>query len=402
MMPLKAAPAATALIKDAMNASKTPEKKPFSRIGLIAKSGDNRLSETLTAIYALLRKKRLVVMPEHSTGELVGGIKTCSLTQLAEKADLVLVGSSAATALIKDAMNASSRLVGGIPKKKPFSRIGLVAKSGDNRLSETLTAIYALLRKKRLVVMPEHSTSELVGGIKTCSLTQLAEKADLVLIVSGDGVILHTARALVDRKIPIVGINHGRLGFLASIASDDAIKELKAIFEGRYIEESRALLKARVLRDGQEIDSLLAVNEVVYRSAQPMNLMSVSTFIDGFYVTTQAADGVLVATPTGSTAYSLSNGGPILQGRVEALLLQNISPHSLSSRPMVIDRDSVIRFRLSDSRTQACLLIADGQQILELEANDQVEIRAFAEGLHLVHPASYNYYRGLQEKLGWK
>ena len=301
------------------------------------------------------------------------------------------------TAAIEDAMNATK-----VPKKKPFARIGLVAKSGDNRLSETLTAIYALLRKKRLIVMPEHSTSDLVGGIKTCSLTQLAEKADLVLVVSGDGVILHTARAFVDRKMPIIGINHGRLGFLASIASDDAIKELKAIFEGRYIEESRALLKARVLRDGKEIDSMLAVNEVVYRSAQPMNLMSISTFINDFYVTTQGADGAMVATPTGSTAYSLSNGGPILQGKIEALLLQNISPHSLSSRPMVIGLDSVIRFRLSDSRTQACLLIADGQQILEMEPNDQVEIRAFAKGLHLVHPVSYNYYRGLQEKLGWK
>ncbi len=287
-------------------------------------------------------------------------------------------------------------------EKKPFARIGLVAKSGDNRLSETLTAIYELLRKKRLVVIPEHSTSDLVGGIKTRSLGQLAEKADLVLVVSGDGVILHTARALVERRTPIVGINHGRLGFLASIASDNAIKELNAIFEGRYIKESRALLRARVLRGGREIDSMLAVNEVVYRSAQPMSLMSISTFIDDFYITTQGADGVMVATPTGSTAYSLSNGGPILQGKIKALLLQNISPHSLSSRPMVVGLDSVIRFRLSDSRNQGCLLIADGQQTLEMELNDQVEISAFPGGLNLVHPMGYNYYRGLQEKLGWK
>ena len=304
---------------------------------------------------------------------------------------------AAPTAGIEDAVNAVKTA-----GKKPFARIGLVAKSGDNRLSETLTAIYKLLREKRLIVMPEHSTSDLVGGIKTCSLTQLAERADLVLVVSGDGVILHTARALVDRKTPIIGINHGRLGFLASIASNDAIKELNVILEGRYVQESRALIKARVLRDGKEIDSMMAVNEVVYRSVEPMSLMSITTFINDFYVTTQGADGAMVATPTGSTAYALSNGGPILQGKIEALLLQNIAPHSLSSRPMVISLDSVVRFRLSDNRNQACIVIADGQQTLEMEPMDQVEISAFPGGLNLVHPASYNYYRGLQEKLGWK
>ena len=201
----------------------------------------------------------------------------------------------------------------------------------------------------------------------------IAERCDLAVVIGGDGTLLHAARSLVDKGVPIVGVNRGRLGFLVDVPPDGGLEELGDIIKGRYIAEERAMLETRVLRDGDCVASSYSFNDTVIRVRDLLQLMDFDIIIDDVLVTHQRADGLIVATPSGSTAYSLSNGGPIVGPTIDALVLQPICPHTLTSRPLMVDAGSSIRVHLWDDDVMRAQVVCDGQVYMDASLGDMIE-----------------------------
>ncbi len=202
--------------------------------------------------------------------------------------------------------------------------------------------------------------------------------------------------------MPLLGVNLGRLGFLADVMPGEMIDRLKEVFAGDYDEEHRFLLDARVVRDGQDVFRGAALNEVVAHKWHIARLIQFETYIDDRLVNTQRCDGLIVATPTGSTAYALSGGGPILHPGLDAVVLVPICPHTLSSRPLVVSADSEFEIRMDHSGEQPeAQLTCDGQMTLALEPADRIVIRRKERRLRLVHPRGHDYFATLRAKLHW-
>lgn len=229
---------------------------------------------------------------------------------------------------------------------------------------------------------------------------KIGELCDLVISMGGDGTLLCVARELVDYEIPLLCINLGRLGFLADISPEEMFKVLPEILEGHYREESRMMLTADVVRDGNIIHTGDAFNDVVIHKWNTTRLIEFETQVDNQLINTQRADGLIVASPTGSTAYSLSVGGPIVYPTMNAFLVVPVSPHRLSSRPIVIGGDSIVDVRIADqwSSLQASY---DGQQGIPLENEDHVRIYKKTTKIQLLHPSDHNYFQTLRAKLNW-
>ena len=208
-------------------------------------------------------------------------------------------------------------------------------------------------------------------------------------------------RSLVDHDVPIVGINRGRLGFLADVSPDDGLAELNNILDGDYTEEKRALLQTRILRDGQSVASAYAFNDTVIRVRDRLQIMDFDIIIDDVLVTHQRADGLIVATASGSTAYSLSNGGPIVAPTIDTMIVHPICPHTLTSRPLLVEGESRIRVHLWDDDVSEAQVICDGQVYMDAMLGDMVDIRRNPHRVRLLHPETYDYHRVLREKLNW-
>jgi NAD+ kinase len=221
------------------------------------------------------------------------------------------------------------------------------------------------------------------------------------VVIGGDGTLLGVARALIDHNVPIVGINRGRLGFLVDVSPKNQLAELDLILGGDYISEERSLLKSRVLRDGECVASSHSFNDTVIRVRDRLQIMDYDIIIDDLLVTHQRADGLIIATPSGSTAYSLSNGGPIVAPTIDALIVHPICPHTLSSRPLLVEGKSCIRVHLWDDEVSDAQIVCDGQIYMGAMLGDMVEITRHANKMQLLHPEHYDYYRVLREKLNW-
>lgn len=281
-----------------------------------------------------------------------------------------------------------------------FSAIGLFTKKDDPNIEKTLRQLYELLIAKNKQVFIDSGAHFL--GQQSYTHDELVSRIDLAIVLGGDGTILHASRHLVDSNIPIVGVNLGRLGFLADVSPDEIDAQLSAIFEGQFIEEKRLMLRGDVYRQDQRLGSGLALNDVVVHVRHEIRMIEFTTHINKCFVNQQRADGIVVTTPTGSTAYALSAGGPILHPELDAIGIIPICPHTLSHRPIIVTPDDKIEINLCDDpRNPEGRVSFDGQDNIELQPGDRVTIHPFKQRLRLLHPDNYDYYQILRSKLRW-
>jgi len=219
--------------------------------------------------------------------------------------------------------------------------------------------------------------------------------------VGGDGTFLSAVRSLADFGTPVLGINLGRLGFLADISPDQMLEHLQQILDGQYVDESRFLLEAEVIRSGETVARADAFNDVVVHIRDVARMIEFETYINGQFVNFQRSDGLVISTPTGSTAYALSSGGPLLHATLDAMVLVPICPHTLSNRPLVINANSTVEVVIGDSKQTTSQVTFDGQTAFDVIAGDKIVVRKKQNIIHLIHPASYDYYDILRAKLHW-
>jgi NAD+ kinase len=284
-----------------------------------------------------------------------------------------------------------------------FRTVGLIGKQGDARAELTLGRLVAFLEKRGVALAfdAESARGLPTFGVPVVERDELGRRCDLVIVVAGDGTFLGAARSMVDHGVPLVGINQGRLGFLADIMPEEMETRLEEILAGDFDQEQRFLLQVKVLRDHDAPFEMHVLNEVVAHKWNIARLLNFETWIDGRLVSSQRSDGLIVATPTGSTAYALSGGGPILHADLDAVVLVPICPHTLSSRPLVVSAGSTIEVRIGAASQAEAQLTGDGQKMLELGPGDRVIIRRKEPPLCLIHPRDYDYFATLRAKLHW-
>ena len=285
--------------------------------------------------------------------------------------------------------------------KFPFKTIALIGKRRTPDIAEPLLRLAAFLTGKGVAVvvdtltagyLPQHPYSEI-------PLEQLGAQVDLAIVLGGDGTMLNIVRTLAPYGVPLVGVNQGRLGFLTDISLDTMQQTIAAMLDGKFVTEQRMLLSTRILRDGVEVFSSLAFNEVVLHRGNISSMIEFEVRIDDEFLYSQRADGLIVATPTGSTAYALSAGGPILHPSLDLIALVPICPHTMSNRPIVVKSESLVEIlphRSSDARVRC-----DSHSYFDLQENDKVVVDRFAQTACLLHPAGHSYYAMLREKLLW-
>ena len=280
-----------------------------------------------------------------------------------------------------------------------FHRIGLIAKPGDRRLVPTLASLRVFLLEKGLEVHLAPSAARALGlEEQGMSKQELARRSDLAIVVGGDGSFLNAAREMVGEDIPLVGVNLGRLGFLVDISPDEMIQALGSILQGDYIEDRRFLLEARI----GERHRQLAFNDVVLHKWNIARMIEFETWVDGHFVDSQRSDGIIISTPTGSTAYALSGGGPLLQPGLDAIVLVPICPHRLSNRPIVIHGDSEIVIDTSGRTDHEHVRVTcDGQTSLRIGKGEKLVVRKHPRPIRLFHPKNHDHFDLLRAKLGW-
>jgi NAD+ kinase len=284
-----------------------------------------------------------------------------------------------------------------------FKSIGLITKLEDNQVKECLQQLILYLEARNINIVLDISSAKLLDNntLKTVTDTELlGVHCDLVIVIGGDGTLLRAARLLAKHDMRILGINLGRLGFLTDIYPAEMQKELDVILEGVFIEENRFLIHAEVYRGEQCLCQSNALNEVVIHRWNMAHLLTLETMIDGHFVYSQRADGLIISTPTGSTAYALSSGGPIIHPSLNALLIVSICPHTLSNRPIVISGDSRLQIILSDSQIGQAQLSCDSILQQEIMPGDRIAIEK-RQRIRLIHPRSHDHYTTLRTKLDW-
>ena len=284
-----------------------------------------------------------------------------------------------------------------------FENVGLIAKHGDERVAKTLQNLCSYLSDLHVNIFLDARNAKSLPNFQLTSADRetLAKSCDLVIIIGGDGTFLSAARSLGPHDARLLGINLGRLGFLTDISPADMNQHLGEIFAGNFTVEKRFLLRATIMRGGERVIAEDALNDVVVHKWNIARLIEFETYVDARLVNSQRSDGLIVSTPTGSTAYALSGGGPVLCPTLEAVVLVPICPHTLSSRPIVVDAGSRIEIVMGKGAPAEAQLTCDGQTTLELEPGDRICIRKRDGYLNLIHPASYDYYATLRTKLHW-
>ncbi len=278
-----------------------------------------------------------------------------------------------------------------------FQHIGVIAKPHDPRLKKTLQLLYGFLISTRLKVYTDpNSAGMLDTDPSTCG--QMAKHCELVIVVGGDGTFLHAAREMIQHEIPLVGVNLGRLGFLVDISPDQMEESLNSILRGEYVEDRRFLLQANIGGDRE----MLALNDVVLHKWNIARMIEFETSINGQFVDSQRSDGIIISTPTGSTAYALSGGGPLLEPGLDAIVLVPICPHRLSNRPIVVHGNSEITIDTCGRTDSSHVRVTcDGQASEQLNPGDKLVIRKYSKSIRLFHPQNHDHFNLLRAKLGW-
>jgi NAD+ kinase len=286
--------------------------------------------------------------------------------------------------------------------KPYFQRVGLIGKTNDTNVATTLRVLIGFLERHRVKILLDESIADMLAGASGTVVDRplLAMKCDLAIVVGGDGTLLNTARSLAEPGVAVLGVNLGRLGFLVDVSPEDMAQQLEKIFAGEFSEEERTLLHATVTRNGGQVDESAALNDVTIHKKDIARMIELDTWIDGHFLNTNRSDGLIIATPTGSTAYALSGGGPILHPSLDALTLVPICPHTLSNRPIVLHDGSTIQVVIHEGALPA-QMSCDGQVNVTLDPGDRVTVRKHDHTLRLIHPPGYDYYQILRKKLRW-
>lgn len=283
--------------------------------------------------------------------------------------------------------------------------IALVGKYHSPEIAESLRRLAEYLHERGVSVFIERETAEHIGRQidlsrwVTCGFNDIGAHADLAIVLGGDGTMLNAARRLARYRVPLVGVNQGRLGFMTDIARDDMLTCMDDLLDGRFTAENRMLLDAEVVRNGKEIASNLALNDIVVDKGAIGRMIEFELFIDGEFIYNLRSDGLIVSTPTGSTAYSMSAGGPILHPTLTGIALVPLCPHALTNRPIIVNDTANIELRVAqagDARVHF-----DGQVTLDLEKDDCVRLRRSDYAICFLHPPGYSYFAMLRQKLHW-
>jgi len=284
-----------------------------------------------------------------------------------------------------------------------FQTIALTGKHRDPRVGDSMLILARHLAAKGIKVLldpavqpdfPDGDTAPVPEG-------EWAEIADLVIAIGGDGTMLYASRLVAGKDVPLLGINRGRLGFLADITPGEMLRRLDEVLGGDFEQEHRLMLEAIVANGDGTPRRALALNDVVLQKRDTGRMLDFENWIDGVYVNTHGGDGLVIATPTGSTAYALSGGGPIIHPSLEAITLVPICPHTLSDRPIVIRSDARIEVRVLERPDTRAEVSCDGQPLGELTAGQRLLVRAAEERVVLIHPCGHDYFRLLRSKLHW-
>lgn len=284
-----------------------------------------------------------------------------------------------------------------------FPRIGIVGKPNDPQVKPTINILVRHLLEQGIVVTAEINTHALITA-ETCTpypISDLGTHSDLVIVIGGDGTMLGAARSLCSSGVPLLGINMGRLGFLTDISPKKMQDTVTKILAGEFVEEQRFLLETRIGTDPIEAKPELALNDVVVHKWNTPRLVEFEIHIDGRFVNIQHSDGLIIATPTGSTGYALSGGGPLLHPALDAIVLVSVCPHTLSHRPLVVAGNSNIEVYVCEANRPNIRVSCDGQDYRPVTDNEYILINKAPHPVRLLHPKGHDHYNILRAKLNW-
>lgn len=282
--------------------------------------------------------------------------------------------------------------------KPEIKTVGVVVKPNHPEAWQTAAELRTWFEKRAIKVFTDKDAPN--SALETVAAAEFKERSDLIVILGGDGTMISSARLLGDREVPVLGINYGSLGYLTEFRFEEMFPAVEAVLEGNYETDSRVMLDVRLERAAETLSTNRILNEVVINRAVLAKIIEVEITLDGLFVNSFRADGIIVATPTGSTAYSLSAGGPILYPSMNAVVITPVCPFTLTNRPIVIPDDSEIRLRLK-SESKGVALTLDGQVGYQMETEDCVVIRKSRTSFNLVKPPNRNYFDVLRNKLKW-
>jgi len=285
-----------------------------------------------------------------------------------------------------------------------FTSIGVIGRLDSEKAVYSLERLTAYLESRNVEVILEEGTASVLSqkGFDVVDKTELGKRCDLVIVVGGDGSMLSAASQLARYNVPLLGVNQGRLGFLTDI-TPDAIEPLVGdVLEGKYLKETRFMLGMSVIRNGETIGTGEALNDVVVHPGKFIRMIEFALHIDDQFVYNQRSDGIIISTPTGSTAYALSAGGPLVHPRMDAIALVPMNPHTLSSRTIVVDGSSEIKLVIGENNSAFPHVTCDGHSHVVTEPGDEIHVHKHPWKLHLIHPLNHNFYDTCRSKLGWQ
>ena len=280
-----------------------------------------------------------------------------------------------------------------------FKNIGIVSRNYDPLIMDTIEQLSNyLIKSERYVFLTAQNP---LPSKNKVAETEIASLVDLIIAVGGDGTILHAANLAQSRDLPLLGINRGKLGFLADILPNDIQDAIKAVLIGDYSEESRMMLEATIIKGKNTAHVNLALNDVVIQRSDTGRMLDFNTSIASQYINSSSGDGLIIATPTGSTAYSLSCGGPIIEPNLDSYVMVPICPHTLSVRPLVLPANKDIEIHLIGKIDSKADVTVDGRKLCEILPNDTIKIKKASKKTLLIHPPGYDYFEVLRSKLHW-
>ena len=285
-----------------------------------------------------------------------------------------------------------------------FRNIGVIGRVDSENVVESVRQIVKMLEKRAVKIVLEKQTANALENhqLQIATRRLIGEMCDIVIVVGGDGSLLGAARDLAKHDALILGINRGQLGFLTDIAPEEIEKEVGAVLDGEYTAEQRFLLDMELSREGAPVAESNAFNDVVLHSGQAPKMLNFELYIEGDFVYSQRSDGLIISSPTGSTAYSLSGGGPIMHPSLDAIAIVPMFPHTLTSRPLVINAESEIKLIIGATNNPDHLTIScDGQVNSEARPGDVIKIKKYRKRINLVHPKGHVFYATCRDKLGW-
>lgn len=286
-----------------------------------------------------------------------------------------------------------------------FKKIGLIGKIHTPDVVDILEEIISYLQEYKINILLEDRTAKVLAKtiieFPIFTRDELCKQCDLLIVIGGDGILLSVARSAAPNNVPVLGVNRGRLGFLTDIMPEK-ISTIGKILAGEYQVEERFLLQAEVIYQNKVIAADIALNEVILMLKSTARLADFSVYIDDKFVCDYHADGLIIATPTGSTAHALSSGGPILYSGLPAIVLVPMLSHNLSSRPVVINNTSKIKLASTERNKEMAQIICDGRAGIEVPLGGTIQITKAKNKLRLLHPNDYNYFETLRSKLHWE